>query len=256
MSRLGYEQLDRFLLAVGLFQLWQFWPWRRRACLLVAVDWKWRGETTVLATTTENHTTDIGNWWKRAAMIARGSIALAVLLPGLVSVASTRAQAAVMYTYTGTNFNYAEPPYKKTDSMSGSLILTAPLPDSFSGTVDPVSFTFTDGVDTFTQDTVSSYRFYFFTDAAGALESKWLVDIVGSRVELFSNVVSATSGSDAVIYTANNQVPASSPQSHPGTWAVTSVPEPNTLCLVASGLLGLAPVGRQRQSRKNRNRLG
>ena len=101
---------------------------------------------------------------------------LAILAVGLL--AGPLAAGAATLTYTGNNFtrinNFGGPsippvPYTTADKITGSLEIAAPLASNLTeAVITPTSFTFTDGVNTYTNGNAGS-DFRFWTNGSGEI---------------------------------------------------------------------------------------
>jgi len=201
------------------------------------------------------------------------SCLLAAASAGLFAVSS--ACGSVVYTYTGNTYVDFLPPiysiYDSTMRVSGSMVLPAPLaPDLAAAAVTPASFTFGDGLTVFTQGSIESGIFEFWTDASGNIVN-WYVDL---RTEFPSpTAVGDTAGrlvteNDAVFVrdggsigsctaviagTCTQPVTIAASLSYiPGSWTVSGIPLPGAAYLFVSGLLGLiGTAGRKATSSMN-----
>jgi hypothetical protein len=154
--------------------------------------------------------------------------------------------ADTVYTYTGNDFTYAEAPFTTSDFISGSFSVASPLsPNSFyyignfsSFQID--SFSFTDGLDTFTNQTpgVQLGDFEIQTDATGIITA-WDIDVSATQNGVITALITNTSPGDTGLIEGS----ASADVDHdPGTWSgpPSAVPEPSSLILLATGALFLA----------------
>ena len=95
---------------------------------------------------------------------------LMVVVSVAFAVAGTNAKANVVYTYQGDYFNIFYGSYSGADSVSGSITLSSALGDNlFYTDVTPISFTFSDGIQTVTSSETpwNVDGFEFSTDASG-----------------------------------------------------------------------------------------
>jgi hypothetical protein len=104
-----------------------------------------------------------------------------VLLLAVVITTALRSQpvfATATYTYTGNPFTTVSGPYTTSDFVSGMVTLAGPLaPNMAFDFVSPTAFSFSDGVQTITDQTAAgNIIFAFETGPTGAITA-WEVDI-------------------------------------------------------------------------------
>ena len=186
------------------------------------------------------------------------------LLAAVVLASSTVPLAAdVTYTYTGNDFTIATSPYTHSDSVSGFFTLAAALNDNFSGAITPTSYSFTDGVQTFTNASPpATVTFEVDTGASGNI-TEWFVFLQNTNASLLTNTVSTGSGADFVAIDRDfGNVPVGQGEgqgavlSDAGTWEMSgpgsgsTVPEPrNVAWLLAFGFAGVVTVQKIRRQR-------
>lgn len=94
------------------------------------------------------------------------------LIVAIMSLPLAMQATPITYTYTGPSFTGYFGPYNGSDSISGSFTVAGPLADNLTSltTINPVSFSFSDGVNTIsnTSYNISDY-FQVETDANGGL---------------------------------------------------------------------------------------
>lgn len=179
------------------------------------------------------------------------SFALSLLVLPVPALADT------IYSYTGNPFttgvtqNGLTPlpvgPFTANDSVSGSFTVPtklAPLLHLFVFT--PTSFSFTDGVDTLTNQNSTLSSFEVSTDISGnILDWDIFARIVGSNNPFIDTSDIMGTGADEGSE-ADNQghLVGGENLDDPGTW--TTVPEPSSLLLLVSGAIGLAGAVRKR----------
>lgn len=191
---------------------------------------------------------------------------------------------AIIMDYQGNNFTDSSltgpttpsDQYTTSDSVNGWIELSAMLaPNLDQESVTPLSFSFSDGVNTFDETTATTSLFYFWTDASGTI-TDWQVlvrsfpDITGGgligEITTSSTVIGpiyttiADTGSNTLCGPASTSascVISGDPFYYqdafvgdaPGVWSVkAAVPEPSTLALLSLGLLG---IGATRKLKKH-----
>jgi hypothetical protein len=171
-------------------------------------------------------------------------IGLSVLVAsGLVALGAAHTSADTIYSYTGNPFTIAVSPYTTNDFISGSFDLATPLGSNFppSITISPLSFSFSDGVRTYTSTTSEVVFFVIQTDASG-IPSGWLISassLLFPTLFLTRNAPGSPIGLPADFVTDVPTVTIiASNHDAPGTWSVTSI-EPVPGPIAGAGLPGL-----------------
>jgi len=165
------------------------------------------------------------------------AIVFAAALSAMLPASSS---ADVIYTYTGNVFDEGvTPPYTTTDKVTGFFELAAPLAIGIKQVITPVAFSFSDGVNIFTNAdaTLTASAFNIETGPTGAIV-KWRINISEAGFGSINTV------NDLILVTDTGSS-VSAPafvfnRGSPGIWAVTAVPEPSTWAMM---LLGFAGIG-------------
>jgi len=185
-----------------------------------------------------------------------------VLLGGLAACILTLPLMAssVTYTYTGNDFTINTFPYTTSDSVSGYFTLATALGDGLSDVaISPVTYSFTDGVQTFTNAAPpSTVTFDVSTSATGAI-TEWYILLQNPYAPGQTYDVETADGlaetRDFGEFPEGAGVGQGVILFDPGTWVqsgggTSPTPEPGYLGLIALGLVGIGVVRRkmQRQS--------
>src|SRR4030095_9571425 len=170
--------------------------------------------------------------------------AVAALL--VVYPASVQA-VPITYSYTGNPFTSVTPPYTTSMFVTGMLTLAGPLPPNITNKiVSPISFSFSDGVQTLTSGPLVFGSFGFSTDATGMIVS-WDLSVqtfdAMSRIRTFSDFEFGVAGDMA--HEPGGEVAEN--VFDPGTWTSTAgVPDSaSTLTLLSLSLLALGVAARR-----------
>lgn len=182
-----------------------------------------------------------------------------VLAAVILFVPSVCMASPVTYTYTGNPYadfgGIACPPHC---SLSGSFTVSASIGDNFDGSITPTSFSFTDGSLTISNSNLASGFFLIITNSVGQITG-WGIDVVTNNNDGTQNfLITGTANllaltTDQTILDSISGVslgPFAENFNDPGTWTSSSVsgttPEPSSLLLLGTGLLGLGPFIRHR----------
>ena len=202
-------------------------------------------------------------YFRGAAVKTFNRFGLAIVCAAALSaIGAVSAHADTIYTYTGTDFTTATGTYTTSDSVSGMIDLAAPLGDNAPlGLVTPVSFSFSDGVQTITKTSANFYAIDLGTNATG-VPNAWAIVLSGTSVNRIVSDFSCTPscstyGSPVLSFTDLGYI-SQSPNDYglttstEGVWTVTTsgTPLPAALPLFAGGLGAMGLLG-WRRKRKN-----
>jgi hypothetical protein len=176
----------------------------------------------------------------------------AILIAATVSLSAlgaASASASTVYTYTGNDFTSVTGSYTTTDMVTGRIDLATALGDNFGpGAISPVSFSFSDGVQTLTNTNSTISSNVFETNSAGTIV-QWVFEInntgdTGGIATLSALTIIAIVGDDAF-----NIAGTASIFNDAGTWttSVAATPLPAALPLFTSGLGVIVVLGWQRK---------
>jgi hypothetical protein len=180
----------------------------------------------------------------------------AALALGCMALTIASAGADVIYTYTGNDFatavnNNPPPPpqYTMMDSVSGSFTLPTALGDNLPlTTINPTSFSFTDGVQTITNTTNGVVPVISVATTLTGSISEWDINIQDITSASTGDIESYDIPSGAMDYATNHAAINPSANyaqntSAPGSWTTTPIaPAPTPVMgtggpgLVAGGL--------------------
>ena len=183
----------------------------------------------------------------RLSLTARLLLATTAAL--LLSASITRAD--VIYTYTGNDFTSVSGSYTTTDSITGYIDLSTAL-GATSGplTLTPVSFSFSDGLQTISNTNATAALFSdFYTNASGVPIS-WAIALVTSGGS--NNIGSCVTNASVTCMPGdfdqgNFGMSTGTVNNDPGSWAVTETPLPAALPLFATSLGAMGLLGWRRK---------
>jgi hypothetical protein len=167
-----------------------------------------------------------------------------------LTCAVTASADEVTYTYTGNRFNNfgGDATCPLECNMSGSFTVPVPVGPNFHGFFIPDSFSFTDGLVTITQANATSFAFGFITNSLGEI-TVWNVNAIDPLTSMFTSTgpslicpVGCTVTDGSFAPSALDTINYAQVINDPGTWSseITATPEPSTLVLLSTGIVGLA----------------
>lgn len=187
--------------------------------------------------------------------LAYGVTALVLALCTPVSKA-----AAITYTYTGNHYTGAAAPYSTDMAVTGSFTFASPLDPNilFPAARTPTAWSISDGVMTVTNAT-GSLAFNVGTNALGNI-TMWdfgtsfsvstgilfITSQNGSPTSFFPCGTGNTACDGVSGVAAGRAVGLAGVVNNPGTWTMTSIPEPSSLSLIIIGMFAVALIVRTR----------
>jgi hypothetical protein len=191
-----------------------------------------------------------------------------LVVSSLIALSPHRAYGDTIWTYKGNPFTAATAPYSTSDFLTITIDLSSPLLSGTTQTVNPVSFVFSDGVQTLTQSKFAP-TFRFTTDPFGDITS-WFVSAAlmptqpsyaGGEVDIvlcrptpilcysYYDRVWLYNSSGMLVGNGQNLLSAGTwTDPVPGPTTSTPVPEPATLTMLTSVLAGLGLYSRRRRA--------
>lgn len=163
------------------------------------------------------------------------------------------------WTYTGNPMTYTTGGYPVTE-ITGWFTLSGALSDNLLDSyISPVAFSFTDGTNTVTNNTPGLYvaQFNFWTDSSGDITA-WDLSFAGTNgIPAFTTYLLYQFVGFPNLFVASDEVLAARGPVEgvndgvPGQWSCSgacpvAAPEPSSVVLTATALLGFALVSRTR----------
>lgn len=146
------------------------------------------------------------------------------------------------YSYTGNPYNFFyDTPCPPSCGLSGWFSVSSPLGDNFNGGVTPTNYYFSDGGIFVSPLNAVETQFFVVTNASGAI-TEWSITLFQVDDVFLSTYNGPLGSEDETFYVGT----WASISGDPGTWSSTgTTPEPSSLLLLATGLLGLGPFIRR-----------
>jgi hypothetical protein len=182
---------------------------------------------------------------------AGGAVRISIPVVACLFLWSTGAWADTVYTYTGLDFTIASGLYTTMDKVTGTFVLRSPLPANLPPGSDEsallVSWSMSDGVNTFAGTGPTLNAFDFATGPSGEIEDEpgdgdWDVAISNSvgGIETFNIEDEKESGDTGSTFSVDPNIFNIGEVVFVGTWtSASTIPEPGILSMMFSGLLGL-----------------
>jgi hypothetical protein len=171
------------------------------------------------------------------------------LAVGFLAAASVQA-VPTTYVYTGNFFNIVNAPYTTSDRVTATVELASPLPANMSlGSVTPLAFSFSDGVQTITNLTADVTFFTFQTDAAGEITA-WVAQALTNSGQEIDTLFAPAGNFDGAVLGFDPEIGliSASISGEPGTWSRVAAPDAaSTLSLLFLSLTALGLAARRFQ---------
>jgi len=181
--------------------------------------------------------------------------AMGIFMMAAFFASPTMASTIIMtYTYTGNDFMAVAGPYTTADYISG-FFTYATLPGDFNGAINPISYSFSDGVETLDNENSFIVLFDVVTSSTGAITG-WYIDLgldPDSYLWTWDNPSLSPWAEDGSQLENAPSNGGGLNDNDPGSWAASSsVPEPSSAVLMPVALLAMACVARKRVRRMAR----
>jgi hypothetical protein len=183
-----------------------------------------------------------------AILLPVGKISFAFVVVSLMMIAAPNAEASVVYSYTGNPFNtFVGPVFSGNDAVTGEFTIASALGDNFNGSVSPAQFSFSNGLFSITNFSLSSSVFDIQTSNTGAI-IQWNIALSVGLQSAGASISTSNSGDHSNIISPTT-FSSGSNSGDPGAWSSAATPLPAALPLFATGIGALALL-RWRRKRK------
>lgn len=148
-----------------------------------------------------------------------------IALAFAAGLAPTVLRADTVYTYAGNNFTSVSGPYTTAMSVSGSFALASPFAADFSGGIAPLSFNFSDGVQTLTNLNTEPFSSIYIQTDANAQILRWEIALHTPSGSIISDNGTIALDEGGVINALGLSQRGGNVEI-PGSWSIsTAVPE-------------------------------
>ena len=171
----------------------------------------------------------------------------------LLAASALAAHADSTYNYVGNDFTAVTgAPYTTDDFLTLSVTLGVPLPSTSSlQAYTPTAFSLSDGVQTITNTTLGITNLIFEFATSGGVIDEWAVGVSApGDADIQSCGFNPATCGPPTFDDGQSSSGVFGENFDPGTWTAEPssgvTPEPSTLALFGTGILGLAGVGRRK----------
>jgi PEP-CTERM motif len=197
----------------------------------------------------------------RKTSFAGAAVRISIIALACLFLSASGARADTFtYTYTGNDFTTVTGPYTTSDKVTGIFVLSEPIPPSLLNLTDEsalvLSYSISDGVQKFSGPPPSLSAFTFETAPGGEI-TEWLIGTGTDPLNPGGAIFSENAEIHGTFDVGRMVGPpfTSGFTDLPGSWAgpvENTVPEPGTVSMMFSGLLGLGLLVGVKRYRGNR----